>query len=424
MPRRSPESKRAPLPAGFGTIWSTVAIDLVGFGIILPVLPLYAERYGASPATVGLLLASFSIAQLLLAPVWGAVSDRVGRKPVLVLSLVGTAVGSLVTGLAGSLPLLFVGRLLDGASGASVSVAQASAADLAEPGQRARLFGLLGAAFGVGFVAGPALGSLAALVDPRLPFFVAAALAGVNAVVATRRLPETNPRHVSAPAERPMAVADGIGAEGMGGLDPGAAVDPDPDRSTARERTSRDGRRVAVAGGPGLTRLVAVGFGSLVAFSAFEATFALFGERRLGFGLASTGAVFTAIGLVLALVEGGLVHPAVRRLGEIRALRLALAVNAVGLVLLAAVHSWWVLVPALAALIVGQGLATPSLTAATASVASEGRRGGVLGLQQSAGGLARVVGPLLGGLAFQHIGIPAPYLAGAAIMVVCALVLG
>jgi len=482
VPRRSPERKRAPLPTGFGTIWSTVAIDLVGFGIILPVLPLYAERYGASPATIGVLLASFSIAQLLLAPVWGAVSDRVGRKPVLVLSLAGTAVGSLVTGLAGSLPLLFAGRLLDGASGASVSVAQASAADLAEPGQRARLFGLLGAAFGVGFVVGPALGSLAALVDPRLPFFVAAALAGINAVVATRRLPETNPRHVSAPADRPMAVADGIGAEGMGGLDPGAAVDPDtgvdpPAQGAARvPYSAQGGARVpysaqgaaqaphsaqgaaqaphsaqgaaqaphsaqgaarapaehAPIGGPGppghrrvgLARLVVAGFGSLVAFSAFEATFALFGERRLGFGLASTGGVFTGIGLVLVVVEGGLVHPAVRRLGEIRALRLALAMNAVGLVLLAAVHSWWVLVPALTALVVGQGLATPSLTAATASVAPEGRRGGILGLQQSAGGLARVVGPLLGGLAFQHIGVPAPYLAGAAVMVACILVLG
>jgi len=424
VPRRSPERRRAPLPAGFGTIWSTVAIDLVGFGIILPVLPLYAERYGASPATVGLLLASFSIAQLLLAPVWGALSDRVGRKPVLVLSLAGTAVGSLVTGLAGSLPLLFAGRLLDGASGASVSVAQASAADLAGPGERARLFGLLGAAFGVGFVAGPALGSLAALVDPRLPFFVAAALAGINAVVATRRLPETNPRHISAPADRPMAVADGLGAEGMGGLDPGAAVDPGAGHSArAPAEHDTEGRGASERRRPGLARLVVVGFGSLVAFSAFEATFALFGERRLGFGLASTGAVFTGIGLVLALVEGGLVHPTVRRLGEIRTLRLALAVNAFGLVLLAAVHSWWVLVPALAALVVGQGLATPSLTAATASVASEGRRGGILGLQQSAGGLARVVGPLLGGLAFQHIGVPAPYLAGAAVMVVCALAL-
>ncbi len=413
MPRRSSERKRAPLPAGFGTIWSTVAIDLVGFGIILPVLPLYAECYGASPATIGVLLASFSIAQLLFAPVWGAVSDRVGRKPVLVLSLVGTAVGSMVTGLAGSLPLLFVGRLLDGASGASVSVAQASAADLAEPGQRARLFGLLGAAFGVGFVAGPAIGSLAALVDARLPFFVAAALAGVNALVATRRLPETNPRHISAPADRPVVVADGIGAEGMGGLDPGAAIDSGPaiPDGSATER-------------PTLVRLIAVAFGSLVAFSAFEATFALFGERRLGFGLASTGVVFTGIGLLLALVEGGLVHPAVHRLGEIRTLRLALVINAAGLLLLAAVHSWWALVPALVALVLGQGLATPSLTAATASRASKRRRGGVLGIQQSAGGMARVVGPLLGGLAFQHVGVPAPYLAGAVVMLVCVVVLG
>jgi DHA1 family tetracycline resistance protein-like MFS transporter len=148
-------SVRAPLPRGFGTIWSTVAIDLVGFGIIIPVLPLYAERFGATPAVVGALFASFSVAQLLLAPVWGAVSDRIGRKPVLLLSLAGTAVGSLLTGLAGSLPLLFAGRLLDGASGASVSVGQAAVADVAEPGERARLFGLLGAAFGLGFVAGP-----------------------------------------------------------------------------------------------------------------------------------------------------------------------------------------------------------------------------------------------------------------------------
>jgi len=418
VPRRSAERKRAPLPAGFATIWSTVAIDLVGFGIILPVLPLYAERYGASPATIGALLASFSVAQLLFAPVWGAVSDRIGRRPVLVVSLVGTAVGSLVTGLAGSLPLLFAGRLLDGASGASVSVAQASAADLAGPDQRARLFGLLGAAFGVGFVAGPAIGSLAALVDARLPFFVAAALAGINALVATRRLPETNPRHISAPADRPMAVADGFGAEGMGGLDPGAAVaDPLTEGPPLGVSDSGGARRLR------LVRLMAVAFGSLVAFSAFEATFALFGERRLGFGLASTGAVFTGIGLLLALVEGGLVHPAVHRLGEIRTLRLALVVNAVGLLLLSAVHSWWLLVPALVALVLGQGLATPSLTAATASLASERRRGGILGLQQSAGGLARVIGPLLGGLAFQHVGVPAPYLAGAAVMLLCAVAL-
>src|SRR5437660_3298154 len=187
---------RAPLPPGFGAIWSSVAIDLVGFGIVLPLLPLYAKgSFGASPTQVGLLVASFSIAQFALAPVWGRVSDRVGRKPVLVLSLVGTAIGSLLTGLAGSLAVLFLGRVVDGASGASVSVAQAAVADVATPGERARLFGLLGAAFGLGFVGGPALGAVAALGGRRLPFLLAAAIAGGNAVWALRRLPETHAGH-------------------------------------------------------------------------------------------------------------------------------------------------------------------------------------------------------------------------------------
>ena len=435
---RNPSGQRVALPGGFGTIWASVALDLVGFGIILPVLPQYAERFGATATTVGLLFASFSVAQLLFAPVWGSVSDRIGRKPVLVVSLAGTAVGSLITGLAGSLPLLFAGRILDGMSGASVSVAQASVADLAAPEDRPRLFGLLGAAFGLGFVAGPALGALAAVGGTRLPFLVAAGLAAVNAVVAVRRLPETHPRRRGAPADGfagtagrvPAAVVDGLGVEGLGGLDPGAVTDPQPvpapHPSAGAGGEAPDGSAEEADGGAAvrrraaLRRLVIVAFGSLAAFSAFEATFALFGERRLGFEPASTGLVFAAIGLMLMLVQGGLVHPVVHRLGEARTLRLGLAVNAVGLLLLAAVHSWWALVPAVAALVLGQGLATPSLTASVAAAAPEGRRGGVLGIQQSAGGLARVVGPIAGGLAFEHLGVPVPYLGGAALMLFCA----
>src|SRR5256714_3911396 len=184
---------RQPLPAGFGTIWTTVAVDLVGFGVVLPLLPLYAERFHASATTVGALFSSFSVMQLLFAPVWGRVSDRYGRKPVLVVSLAGTALGSLVMGLAPALWVLFLGRVVDGISGGSVSTAHAAVADMAEPGQRAPLIGLLGAAFGVGFVAGPAIGGLAALFGGRVPLLVAAAIAGVNAVVAIKRLPETRP---------------------------------------------------------------------------------------------------------------------------------------------------------------------------------------------------------------------------------------
>jgi DHA1 family tetracycline resistance protein-like MFS transporter len=303
--------------------------------------------------------------------------------------------------LAGSLVLLFVGRIVDGVSGASVSVAHAAVADVAAPRERARLFGLLGAAFGVGFVAGPAIGGLAALVDERLPFFVAAAIAGVNALVAIRRLPETNRRRAGVQTSPPWTPQTGLEDEVVV-LDDDDALAPAPTRRS-------------------VPRLLLVAFVSLVAFSAFEVTFPLFGHERLGFDLSSTAGLFAAIGLLLAAVQSSLVHPAVRRFGETGTLQLGLVTNAVGLLVLAAVHSWWLLVPALVALVVGQGLASPALTAAFAGTASAHRRGRVLGVQQSANGLARVVGPVVGGLLFEHVGIAAPYVVGAAFMAVCAL---
>ena len=377
----SRRSGRAALPPGFGTIWVTVAIDLVGFGIVLPVLPLYARRYHASPAVAGALVAAFSLAQLVASPLWGRLSDSVGRKPVLIVSLVGTAIGSLFTGLAMGLPLLFIGRLVDGASGASVSVAQASVADIAAPAERSRLFGLLGAAFGLGFVIGPAIGGLLSPIDPRLPFLVAAAIAGVNAIVAVRRLPETRPR--------------------------GSGERSHPRRSGAwRTR-------------PVLT-LLAVSFLSLVAFSAFEGTFALFTHQRLGLQQGSTYAVFVVIGVLIAAVEVGLVHPAVARFGERGALQWGLVLNAVGLAMLPAVHSRWWLLPSLLLLTAGQGLITPTLSSTVAGQVDHGARGEVLGVQQSVGGLARVLGPILGGVAFGAIGVGAPYAGGAVLVAMAA----
>lgn len=385
--RRGDRPARPPLPDGFGTIWLAVALDLVGFGIVLPILPLYAERFDASPGVIGLLVASFSLAQFVFSPIWGRVSDRVGRKPVLVLSLAGTAVGSLLTGLAGSLWLLFAARVLDGISGASVSVAQAAVTDLAAPNQRPRLLGLLGAAFGLGFVAGPAIGALAALGGPAVPFLVAAALAAVNAVVAAVRLPETHPARSG--------------------------------RISGSERPEVAPRRGEA---PSIRRELAdyllVAFVSLVAFSAFEATFALFGERRLGLRLASTGVVFTVIGVLIAAVNGGLVAPAVRRFGEAGTLRLGLVLNAAGLAILPFVHSWVALAPAIVLLTTGQGLVTPTLSATVAGRVDAARRGAALGAQQSAGGLARVVGPIAGGFAFERIGVGAPYLGGTALLLV------
>jgi DHA1 family tetracycline resistance protein-like MFS transporter len=181
---------------------------------------------------------------------------------------------------------------------------------------------------------------------------------------------------------------------------------------------------VVAADRAGVGRLIGLAFVALVAFSAFEVTLPLFGRARLGFGQVSTGAVFAGVGILLAVVQGGFVRPVVARIGEGGAVRGGLALNAAGLVLLAAVHSWWVLVPALAALTVGQGLAMPALTSVVAGRAHAHRRGGVLGVQQSAGGLARVVGPIAGGAAFQHIGVAAPYVGGAVLMAACAAAAG
>jgi DHA1 family tetracycline resistance protein-like MFS transporter len=378
---------RVPLPPGFGAIWSAVVVDLIGFGIVLPILPIYAKRYHTTSLEAALLVTAFSAATFVCSPIWGRVSDRFGRKPVLLVSLAGTAVGSLVTGLAGGLGLLLIGRVIDGASGASISVAQAAAADLSRPGDRSRLFGYLGAAFGIGFVAGPAIGALGALGGPRLPFFIAAAIASVNTLVAWRRLPETRP---------------------TGG--------PSGPR--------RAGPVAALFGGRGAVPLLAVAFSAMVAFSGFEATFALFGQRRFGFGISSAAAVFTAVGAVIVVVQGGLVRPVVGRLGEARTLLVGLLANAGGLALLAVAHSWSLAVPALLALTVGQGLVQTTMVTALVSRTEPSGRGRALGAQQSAGALARVVGPAVAGALLGAHASGAPYLVGAALTVVAAALAG
>jgi len=359
-------------------LWTTVAVDLLGFGIVIPLLPLYAHRLGARPASVGLLLAAFSAAQFVSAPLLGRLSDRVGRKPLLIVSLVGTAGASLLTGAAGSLWLLLVARVLDGASGGSVAVAQASATDLVGPEDRTRVFGLLGAAYGVGFVIGPAIGGLAALGGPRVPFFVAAAIAAVNAGVAIRRLPETRP-------------ASGSGPNGTAS-----------DR--ARGEMRRTVRAIAV---PAVVTVALVG-----SFSAFETTFALFGQRRLGFSLSDIGAVFAIVGVVAVVVQGGLVRPLAARLGEAGCLRIGLVAESLGLVLLPTAHGRMDLVVPLLLVTVGQSLSTPALNALVVARVGADLRGTALGAQQGFSALARIIGPVLGGVSFELLGVGAPFVGG------------
>lgn len=356
---------RKPLPRGFGAVWMAVAIDLLGFGIVIPLLPLYAESYDASPAVIGALFASYSLAQFVFSPIWGRVSDRVGRRPVLLVTIAGSMIGSLILGLAGSIAGLFLGRIVDGASGASVGVARAVAADVADPAERPRLMGLLGAAFGVGFVIGPVIGAIAVVAGPSVPFFVAAGLSLVNLIVGLVRLPETR--------------------------DDGAP------RAKGKTRPSRL-----------VLTFVLVSFVAITAFSAFEATFPLLADRRLSLDEGQIALVFAAIGLVLVATQGGLVGVLGRRLDDVTVIRIGLAANIAGFVLLALADSWPPLAAGLGSLAVGQGLVTPALSSAIAGIAEPGTSGEALGYQQSAGGLARVIGPLLGGWLFA-IGISLPY---------------
>lgn len=366
-------------PKGFWTIWSTVALDMVGFGMVVPILGRYADRYGASGFEVGLLFSMFSIAQFFFAPVLGRLSDRIGRRPVIVISLLGTAVGSFLTGAAGALWLLYVARFIDGASGASVSVAQSAITDIASPEDRPRLLGMLGAAFGVGFVFGPAIGGLAALGGPHVPFYLASAFALCNAVAAWFRLPETNTTRVA--------------------------------REAVRLR-----RRFAVNRFTG-TALLA---GS--AFAGFEATFALFGERRFDLTEGSAAAVFLVVGVMLVIVQGVLIGPLTKSFGSPRLLASGFVVLVAGFLVLAVAEVWVVLFVALALLSLGQGVVTPSLTSVVADSVAPDKRGEALGVQQSAGALSRIVGPAIAGLTFDHFGVAWPYVV-AAVLTVLALVL-
>ena len=370
-------------------MWTTVAMDLVGFGIVIPVLPLYAEDFGASPAVATAVLATFSAAQMAAAPLWGRLSDRIGRKPVLIVALVGSAAGSLVTGLAGALWVLFLGRALDGASGSSYAVGQAAVADLAEPADRPRLLGLLAAAFGLGFVVGPLIGSLAALGSRELPFFVAAGLAALNALVALVRLPS---------GSRTGASSD---AHGLGPL--------------------------AVLGGaaPAMRRLALLAFVGMAGFAGFESTFAMLVDRRFPqLDDPSIYGLFASIGLVMVVVHTRLVGTANDRLGTSRALRTSLFLVSFGMLVLALGGAWVGLTVALLLLVLGQGLFGPTLSAATVETVGEDARGAALGLQQSAGALGRIVGPLGAGVLFGQVATGAPYLVGALLAATAILLVG
>jgi MFS transporter, DHA1 family, tetracycline resistance protein len=360
-------------------IFLTILVNLIGFGIIIPLLPFYAETFGASPFAIGLLFAIFSLCQLFAAPVLGQWSDRYGRRPILILSLAGTAVSFVMMALASSFAMLFVARIVDGLSGGNISTARAYVADITAPKDRSRAYGLIGVAFGLGFILGPALSGLLAGVSITAPIWAAAGITVIAMVMAWLWLPETVHR-THAGAGSPVHHL----AEMM--------------------------RR------PNLRRVLAIDFVYWFAFAVFQTTFGLFAARRFHFNVSQTGYYFAAFGLMGAIVQGGMIHPIVRRLGDKPAFMLGLVCAAAGLVATALTHSVAVFTLTLVPLALGIGLGHPTMTSLVSRAGRRDEQGRVQGAASAIESLGRTLGPVWGSASLQRFGEATPYLSAAAIL--------
>ncbi len=365
-------------------LFITVFVDLLGFGIVLPLAPFYAEYYGASGFQVGLLMMVFSLMQFLFAPLWGMVSDRFGRRPIILLSLAGSSVSYLIFGLAPSLFILFVSRMFAGIFGASISTAQAYIADSTKPEDRAKGMGLIGAAFGLGFILGPAVGGFFSQYGYGVPAFIASAICFTNLIIASVRLPE------SLTAKR----------EGIAPLS---------------ERYNPK-KFAKVFKNPNLALVILLMFFATFSFANFEATFALFTERRFAFTSSEVGYLFAYVGLLVAIVQGGLVGRLAKMFGERVLVRVGLFLMIAGLGLIPYANDVWVLGIVLVFLAFGLGMNTPSLNSLITQYGDSSHHGGILGVSQSFSSMARILGPTWGGFSFDQFGISSPYFSGGVVM--------
>jgi MFS transporter, DHA1 family, tetracycline resistance protein len=351
------------------TLFLIVVVDLVGFGLVIPLLPFYAVRFAASPQEVTALVAIYSLAQLMTAPLWGRLSDRVGRRPVLIVSLTASALAYLWLGGATALWMLFAARAFAGACAGNIAAAQAYVADVTRPEERARGMGLIGAAFGLGFMIGPALGGLLAGNDPA-----------------------------AADLETPAWVAAGLSAFALLGV-----------------------ALLLSESLPILSRLIVVNFLVILAFAGMQSVFAIWAMPQLGWGPGQVGYVFAYIGLVSAVLQGGLIGRLTRYFGEERLLLSGLALISAGFLIMPFAHHLPVLGGAVTGLALGTGLVQPAINSLISRRAGPDEQGEIMGVAQSAGSLSRVLGPLAAGSSFAAFGRNSPYFLTAVLVAVTLL---
>lgn len=386
------------------TVFLVVLIDLMGFGLVLPLLPFYAQEFQASPVTVGLLYSVYSLAQLIFSPIWGSYSDRVGRRPIMLLSTFGAVIGYILFGLADSLFLLFASRVLAGVMGGNISTAQAYIADITSEGDRAKGMGLIGAAFGIGFVVGPALATglihesfygfiegggfvqTATLLEANkfmLPGFFAALMSFVSFLMVIFVLPETIDTTKDAGSQQ----------------DRHSVFTPSFWRKL-QQYSHADARGILLSL---LIAFFVLTFGQSTLYSAFP----LFSEQELGMSAQQVGLQFFWIGLIAVFIQGYLIRYLTHWFQEEHVFLVGCGLMAVGMGLIPLADSVWSLAGYLGILAVGHSLNTPTIMSLISQESGEETYGAVMGSAQGLSGLGRMVGPTWGGFLFGFtVGLP------------------
>ncbi|MBY0507922.1 MAG: MFS transporter [Bryobacteraceae bacterium] len=377
-------SNRRPLTL----IFLTLFLDLLGVGILIPITPYLVRQYRSDALTIGLLVLIFSAAQFFMTPVLGALSDRYGRRPVLLVSLFGTAVGHFMFGLAPSLAFMFAARALDGITGGNISAAQAYVADITPPEDRAKSFGLIGAAFGLGFMMGPAIGGLLSTISLQAPAYAAGTLALVTTLLSYFFLPESLP--VERRVKTPLAWSV---------LNPFRAIG-------------------SALGRVNIRLLLLATFFLNFAYSALQSHFAIYTLTRYGLDERQNSMLLTYLGVMITIIQGGLIRRLMPVFGESKLARAGLALGAVGFLALIFSPAASYVYGALTLLSVGSGLAAPAMQSLVSQRAGGNEQGEIMGVVQSLGSLSRILGPLWAGFTFDAFSPTAPYWTGFGMMVV------
>jgi MFS family permease len=373
-------------------------VALVGFGLLLPLLPFIVQRTGVGPEIITIVLGLYSLAQLIAAPLWGRLSDTWGRKPVLVLTSFGLAVSYIIMAFADdSLLLLIISRVVGGVMAGNIGAAQAYMADITTPETRAKGMGMLGAAFGLGFIFGPAIGGVlggndAATANFFVPSMVAAGITIAAALGAQFGLKESlSPAIRDALARRPkISLSEKI-------------------RAALSRKT--------------LLLLTLCGFLAVTAWAQFETIFALWADAKLDYGPLDIGLLLTFIGVIGVIVQGGAIGKLTKKFGERSLLWAALVLLLIGYIALSFAFNLTTTLISCAILSVGSGLFNPTISSLVSQEADETERGAVMGAYQSATALSRIIGPAFSGVVFASMGMVAPFLVAAALIIPAVMLL-